>query len=555
MASFSIPTIDDNEEGWGPNTIPDKFQDVPYYAPFSKGDKLGKASDWQQQYQGKGKFQKESAGVNTIFNWYYQDDDNTFQLVDNTKTQTKRAFGRRFQNRNYQQMRQQHQRGQNWQQQPQRAQNKAQSKKQNLNKNWNLKGGRWGEQNQAALSRMRRETSVEVKPDWQQIETLEFNQLAKVAVSDEPQPEDLKTCGTLEFYDKSYERITTQSEKSLERTDRAFFNVTTSDDPIIRQLTTSISSPENGLTVFATDVILSHLMVCTRSVYPWDIIITKVGSKIFLDKRDGQFNFLTVNETAAEPPVDDGRDGNNSPSSLGREATFINQNFSQQVLVKEPTEEGLSPMKFGEPNPFQTEGEKVASVAYRYRRWNLGDGITLVARTQLDAVSRSKGKDALLSVKALNEYDPKTGVDWRKMIDSQRGAVLATELKNNSNKLATWTAQALLAGVDNIKLGYVSRVNPKDNYNHVILATMDYKPREFATTINLNIKNTWGILRNVIQLLSKQENGKYVLLRDHEKPTLKLFRIPDGLELSGESSKGRTSDNNNATTSQSQQNQ
>ncbi len=94
-------------------------------------------------------------------------------------------------------------------------------------------------------------------------------------------------CGQLEFYEKTYDRVTTQSEKILERTDRAFFNVTTSDDPIIRQL-----SSEGG-SVFATDVILSHLMVCTRSVYPWDIVITKVGSKIFLDKRDGQFgNYL-----------------------------------------------------------------------------------------------------------------------------------------------------------------------------------------------------------------------------------------------------------------------
>ena len=51
---FNIPSIDDNEEGWGPTTIPDQYKEVPYYAPYSKGDKLGKAADWQQQYQGKG---------------------------------------------------------------------------------------------------------------------------------------------------------------------------------------------------------------------------------------------------------------------------------------------------------------------------------------------------------------------------------------------------------------------------------------------------------------------------------------------------------------------
>lgn len=51
-------------------------------------------------------------------------------------------------------------------------------------------------------------------------------------------------------------------------------------------------------------------------------------------------------------------------------------------------------------------------------------------------------------IQALNEWDSRNcnGVDWRRKLDSQRGAVLATELKNNSGKLAKWTMSALLAG-------------------------------------------------------------------------------------------------------------
>lgn len=56
-------------------------------------------------------------------------------------------------------------------------------------------------------------------------------------------------------------------------------------------------------------------------------------------------------------------------------------------------------------------------------------------------------------------------------MESQRGAILAFETKNNKNKMAKWTAAALLAGADMIKLGYVSRSGPRDNSNHVILAT------------------------------------------------------------------------------------
>ena len=38
--------------------------------------------------------------------------------------------------------------------------------------------------------------------------------------------------------------------------------------------------------VFITDAIMSTLMCATRSVYSWDIIVQKVGKKLFFDKRD-----------------------------------------------------------------------------------------------------------------------------------------------------------------------------------------------------------------------------------------------------------------------------
>jgi translation initiation factor 3 subunit D len=36
---------------------------------------------------------------------------------------------------------------------------------------------------------------------------------------------------------------------------------------------------------------------------------------------------------------------------------------------------------------------------------------------------------------------------------SQRGAVVATEMKNNSCKLARWATQAILAKADQMKIG------------------------------------------------------------------------------------------------------
>lgn len=84
--------------------------------------------------------------------------------------------------------------------------------------------------------------------------------------------------------------------------------------------------------VFATDAILATIMCCTRSSYSWDIVVHRVGSKLFFDKRDdSDFDLLTVSETASEPPQDEGA-SINSPRNLALEATFINHNFSQQVL-------------------------------------------------------------------------------------------------------------------------------------------------------------------------------------------------------------------------------
>lgn len=44
---FALPTIFDNPNGWGPTeeSIPRQFLDVPY-APYNKGDKVGKVADF-----------------------------------------------------------------------------------------------------------------------------------------------------------------------------------------------------------------------------------------------------------------------------------------------------------------------------------------------------------------------------------------------------------------------------------------------------------------------------------------------------------------------------
>jgi translation initiation factor 3 subunit D len=361
---------------------------------------------------------------------------------------------------------------------------------------------------------------VDIQPEWAVVEQIEFSTLQKASAA-VPEPEELYAAGSLEYYNKQYSALSAKSEKPLERQERQFFKITTTDDPIIRELTM-----KNRGTIFATDAILATLMATSRSVYSWDIVVQRVGSKTFLDKRDNtQFDYLTVNETSNDPPSDE-KDSINSPNALSQEATFINQNYSQQVLTKGGKKHDLGLGGEPKPNPFASPDNTtpVASVGYRYRKWTMGEHV-LVARTEVDAVLDDKGTDSYILVKALNEFDTKA-VDWRKKIETQRGAVLATELKNNTNKVAKWTAQALLSGAEQINIGYVSRVNTKDSFNHVVLQAQNIKTKDFATQINLMPKNMWGVLKVYFDAFAKLDSGKYVLVKDPNKGIVRLYSVP-----------------------------
>merc|ERR1719230_92108 len=145
--------------------------------------------------------------------------------------------------------------------------------------------------------------------------------------------------------------------------DLNFFNVTATDDPILPDVLQN--DPE--VTMIATDHVLACLVAAARSVYSWDIVVTKIQGKLIFDKRDGsQVDFLSVNETAAEPPNNDDKESMNSPVKLSQEASCINQNFSQMVLDQESPAEEME-----QRNPFEEEDDDdsiVASGAYRYRK-------------------------------------------------------------------------------------------------------------------------------------------------------------------------------------------
>ena len=52
---------------------------------------------------------------------------------------------------------------------------------------------------------------------------------------------------------------------------------------------------------------------------------------------------------------------------------------------------------------------------------------------------------------------------------------------------------------------------------HVILETQQFKPNEFTNQINLNMENAWGILRCIVDICMKLDEGKYLIMKDPNK--------------------------------------
>ncbi|KAF2806618.1 eukaryotic translation initiation factor 3 subunit D [Mytilinidion resinicola] len=543
----ALPTTD----GWGPPVSSETMLDGVPYAPYSKADKLGRMADWtegkdrerggRQQYGNRNYRDQQVYGANPQNNPFAiaaAEEEATFSVVDNSKTSARgRGFGRGggtvFRGR-----------GQRGGQQQRGGRGTFQRVGGGRGgQGYDNRGGRGGRGGRRFGWRddkpqRNRDASVAVKPDWAVIEEIDFARLTKLNL-DTGEAEDLDSYGFLYHYDRAYDKQpgAKTSERKLNVLERAAYNVTTSSDPIIQEL----AEKDEG-TIFATDNILSMLMCATKSVYSWDLVFTRRGNKVFIDKRDNaSLDMVTVNENATDAPLEiseGNKDSINSPGALMMEATHINNVFPLQVVLESES----SKLSMAHDHPFyneEVESDPPASKAYRYRRFDLSlekdeEPLYLVIRTELDAVVKNNinGEDQFMTIKALNEFDNKAqgsggALDWRTKLASQRGAVLATEMKNNSCKLARWAVQSILAKADTMKLGFVSRTNPKNNNDHVVLGVLTSKPRDFINQMALNLNNGWGIVRTIADMCLKMEEGKYVLVKDPNKSVLRLYSVPE----------------------------
>ncbi|ODV84462.1 hypothetical protein CANARDRAFT_29008 [[Candida] arabinofermentans NRRL YB-2248] len=537
--SFDFSKLSSPESAWGPSSVvPESlgFNDVPY-APFSKSDKLGKTADWQQnkedelkqqQQQQKNQNQKKrdqyhAYGASAAKLFGAEAEEEQFSLVDNNAAPVSQQTvlkGKKLLN----------QRQQGGKPINGASGSKPQNTRQpfnnnNNNNNNNNQGNRGGYNNYNNRYKKEekvRDPSVKVGSDWTLVTEIENTKLTKLNL-EVSSGSDVTSYGSVNGYVKKFESFKPEILKVL---DRAIYNPTTSQDPVIKDL-----SSENKAKVFVTDSILAQLMCAARSSYSWDIIVTKKkNGSIFFDKRENT-DRLEVDENTQNPPCDTPDSEINGATNLSLEATFINHNFIANSLDSQTTYEFTN-----SKNPFVSQSEisePLLSKGYKYKKFELpssdpdAERLEIIVRTEVDAIIKDQNK--FVSINAFNQYNPTPVNDWKTKLNQSRGVIFAEELKKNNNKIAKWTARSILAGVDNMKIGFVSRATPKDNTKHVVVGTVTYTPADLSYQIGLSLGNGWGIVRSLVDIIEAETTDpeyKFVILKDPNAPKIAIYRVP-----------------------------
>lgn len=483
---FTLPDDQEYESFWGPIKALENLNEIPF-TPYSKKDRFGRAADWtnhnvSRQSHCTGCYWHRSTQVNTAARG---------GSYDGGSLQTNRTFRPRTQQ----------------EQQPivQSTQNGQHTKSTRVSI-------------RAYQMRTVHSPSADIRSEWRLVDEMEFSPTLNKVCYNTGEPHEVMLSGTMGSYIKCNDVISSRKEKPLQKTERMFYSLTILKDPLIQWL-----AGHSQATIFTTDSLISTLMCATRPGYCWDIVVTKKDDILFLDKREGSpVDFITVNETIDSDPIPEEKDNMNGLPSLFYEATFINQSFSEQVR-----DSSLERLATDWLNPYagNINLDKRVPAAYKYRIWSLGSK-RIVVRCVIKTCADVRRQWQPVHVHAFNEFDAKTGLDWRNKLEIQRGAIFATEIKNNALKVAKWTGMALLSGVELLKIGYIVRNRPLENDHHGVIGLQTLKARDLAAQINLSLDSCWGITKRIIEFVNKLDDGKYLLLRYPKKSRVSIYQVP-----------------------------
>ncbi|KAJ2115714.1 hypothetical protein IW146_002088 [Coemansia sp. RSA 922] len=558
LPSFTLPTVFDNPKGWGPSNTKQakEIRDIPYI-PFSKSDKINRVANWISpadtrdqrdggRNRGRRDMVQQTYGSNSASAFVFQAeaDEESFSLVDNRGTAVKKIAVRAVHGGGA--------RG------GARGGRGGRGGMQRLGygggRGGKFAGGAGGFRKRFGWRDNDREqhhryASVKPTDEWELVQDIEFSRMRDLSFSVR-EPKDIGFYGSVGVYDQGYDRVNTRLERPLKVSGSVRYNATASEDPVL----TKLSEKAGDVKVFATDSVIATLMASTVSMSAWDVVVNRVGDKLFFDKRDGgPLDFPSVNENAQIPPAEASEkepNSINSASMLAVEARDATYNYIKQVTEQRA-------INYENPNPFNEQneaGETPDDNAYRYRLFDLsaragkpshddddeeeedvviGERVLMAIRTEVDGVVISGQTKKQMFIRALTQHDITAvgagkALDWRQKLDSQRGAVVATEMKNNATKLARWAFQAVLAGAEQLKVGFVSRVSPRDRTRHGVLGFQTYRPSDFISQLGFSEYSGWGIVKALVDMCLEMPEGRYVIMRDPNKPLIKIYSVPAG---------------------------
>jgi len=542
-----------SEDGWGPlESLEAGEPPLLPYQPYSKTGHVGHVSDWNHsaKYTGVrftyGKSAQGEAVQTFAFTYKEEEEDDSFRAVGRASAQQKKRATSYYNTGS-------------------RARSGRGGGFHATGRSGMFGAGRGGRgggrggfhrsfvtRNWGDSSRLITESTITVGPSWEKKEIFAFSTLQKSLfgvvpgtnardiverlLPPVPKATDIEVCGQLNLLKPAmYQMASCKKPITVKKSTKLSFNVSTSDDPVINRIADKIRAEGTEKTIiFATDNIIAVLMTAPRSILPWGISAVRDGNFIFLDVSDDSIlNLLTVNETDAAAGMDtQDSESPNSPSKLWREASYVSDMYAQHIVDAEHASPAL---KFDNPCPFlteedKTEGKEAAPVAYRYRRFVVSENVDVIVRCELQALKAPCARDSmdanLVTICTLNEWNPSV-TKWASMLDTRSGLTLATEVKNNSCRMTRVTAKAILSGVNQVHIGFVTRKSAKDNTNHMLLTTAVYSTNDFARQISVTERNLWGIADTILQKIVPLPEGRYLITKQDSSPNITIYSTPE----------------------------
>lgn len=214
--------------------------------------------------------------------------------------------------------------------------------------------------------------------------------------------------------------------------------------------------------------------------------------------------------------------------------SFLNASHSSNLVEK---------IQLEDENPFIEDENQIATrCGYVYKIWRIQEADEATGKKEKRICIRcsihshngrldesGKFKKQTMNVYAFNEFAPNT-TNWRSRIDTKLIPCMNEEIKNNSFKVSRWLCQSLLADVDFIKFGFISRKEENNNTKHHLLTTHTVPTHVWAKEMACQMENMWSKVKHLVETIEEDQKEtpdsavEFILLKDFNRMCIRLYR-------------------------------